>query len=177
MFPSKTYAQRRNELKKKLENGVIVMLGNEESPMNYRDNAYHFRQDSSFLYYFGLNDPGLTAVIDIDSGSEVVYGYDFTMDDVVWMGSQESLAARAEKCGVNKTAPSEPAYRPCHCPRSKITLAGTRRGRQCRGAATCQPQKTRQIPAAKPGTRRTDHTSWHVRLPAYFAAPISTGKT
>ena len=107
MFPAKTYAQRRNELKKKVETGVILLLGNEESPMNYRDNAYHFRQDSSFLYYFGLNDPGLTAVIDIDSGSEVVYGYDFTMDDVVWMGPQESLAARAEKCGVKITAPSE----------------------------------------------------------------------
>ncbi len=107
MFDINTYIQRREELKKKVESGVILFLGNDESPMNYKDNYYHFRQDSSFLYYFGLNEPGLAAVIDIDSGKEVIYGYDFTVDDVIWMGPQESLSARAEKCGVSETASSE----------------------------------------------------------------------
>jgi Xaa-Pro aminopeptidase len=107
MFSTNTYVQRRNELKRKIKSGVILFLGNDESPMNYKDNTYHFRQDSSFLYYFGLNDPGMTAVIDVESGTEMIYGYDFTIDDVVWMGPQESLAARAEKCGVEETAPQE----------------------------------------------------------------------
>ncbi|MBS3946376.1 MAG: aminopeptidase P N-terminal domain-containing protein, partial [Melioribacter sp.] len=66
MFNAKTYIQRRSELKKKIKNGIILLLGNNEAPMNYTDNTYHFRQDSTFLYYFGLDRAELAAVIDVD---------------------------------------------------------------------------------------------------------------
>ena len=66
---------------------VILFLGNEESSMNYTDNTYHFRQDSSFLYYFGIDFPSLAAIIDVDSQRQIVFGNDFTIDDIVWMGA------------------------------------------------------------------------------------------
>ena len=66
MFQKKTYAERRKVLKEKVGKGLILLFGNEESPMNYTDNTYHFRQDSTFLYYFGIQRPGLAALIDID---------------------------------------------------------------------------------------------------------------
>ncbi len=68
--------------------------------MNYADNTYHFRQNSTFLYYFGIPHPGLLAMIDIDNDSEIIFGNDYTIDDIVWMGPQPSIAERAEKCGV-----------------------------------------------------------------------------
>ena len=64
-------------------NGVILILGNEESPMNYPANAFHFRQDSSFLYFFGLDHPGLAGVIDIDSGDEILFGNDADIEDII----------------------------------------------------------------------------------------------
>ncbi len=74
MFSKETYTSRRNVLKSKLDSGLILILGNDESPMNYKDNGYHFRQDSSFSYYFGLNRAGLTAVMDVDTGVDSIYG-------------------------------------------------------------------------------------------------------
>ena len=67
MFDKETYIQRRKVLNEKIGTGLILLLGNEESPMNYADNGYHFRQDSSFLYYFGIDFPGLVGVLDVDS--------------------------------------------------------------------------------------------------------------
>jgi len=103
MFSSKIYKQRRNELKKKIEKGLILFLGNDESPMNYADNAYKFRQDSTFLYYFGIDEPNFAAVIDIDENKEMIFGNDFTIDEIVWMGPQKTVKQKAAKCGINLT--------------------------------------------------------------------------
>ncbi|WP_346855745.1 aminopeptidase P family protein [uncultured Draconibacterium sp.] len=101
MFQKSTYIARRNELKQKIGKGLILLFGNDESSMNYADNTYHFRQDSTFLYYFGIQHPGLAAVIDIDNDMEVIFGNDYTIDDIVWMGPQPTIQERAESCGVS----------------------------------------------------------------------------
>jgi Xaa-Pro aminopeptidase len=106
MFAAKTYCERRNRLKKQIKSGLILLLGNEESPMNYPDNAYHFRQDSTFLYFFGLDSPGLAGVIDIDENREIILGNELTIDDIVWMGAQPSLAEKSRQVGVTDTAPA-----------------------------------------------------------------------
>jgi Xaa-Pro aminopeptidase len=100
MFQQKTYTERRRVLKKKVGKGVILLFGNEESPMNYTDNPYHFRQDSTFLYYFGIQRPGLMALIDIDNDREIIFGDEYTIEDAVWMGPQPTIVEQAEKCGV-----------------------------------------------------------------------------
>jgi len=107
MFNKDVYIERRKRLKEDLKSGLILFLGNEESPMNYADNIYPFRQDSSFLYFWGLDSPGLAGVIDIDENEEIVYGYDFTVDDIVWMEPQETLAEKAKKTGALYSEPLE----------------------------------------------------------------------
>ena len=106
MFSKETYINRRNKLKREAGKGILLFLGNNESPMNYADNTYHFRQDSSFLYFFGLKHPGLAAVLDCESGEETLYGDNFTIDDIVWMGKQPTISERASTCGIVKTAPA-----------------------------------------------------------------------
>lgn len=103
MFESKIYIRRRELLKKKLNKGLLLFPGNGESPMNYPANTFHFRQDSSFLYFFGLDTPGLVAVIDIENDEEIIYGDDIGIDDIIWMGEQPLLNDRAEKAGIKKT--------------------------------------------------------------------------
>ncbi len=105
MFDKNTYIVRRNRLKSKGLKGVGLLLGNGESPMNCLDNTYHFRQDSSFLYFFGLDFPGLAGVIDFESGDEYIFGDDVEIDDIIWMGPQVSLKDNAAKVGITKTAP------------------------------------------------------------------------
>ncbi len=107
MFHRSTYSTRREELRKNISSGIILLLGNEESPMNYADNGYHFRQDSSFSYYFGLNQAGLTGILDVDSGEDCIYGNDLTIEDIVWMGVQPTIKERAAEVGVNRTADVE----------------------------------------------------------------------
>lgn len=107
MFSKEIYLQRRNKLKEDVKSGVLVFIGNDECGMNYRDNTYHFRQDSTFLYFFGLNHPGLTAIIDIDENREIVFGDELTIDDIVWMGKQPTLKEMATMAGVNETRPSK----------------------------------------------------------------------
>ena len=104
MFNAKIYCQRRDRLKEQIESGVVLLLGNEESPMNYLGNPYHFRQDSSFLYFFGLDSPGLAAVIDVEEKKDLIFGNDVTLEDIIWMGSQPLLKERALKVGVKETA-------------------------------------------------------------------------
>lgn len=106
MFSTSTYIQRRRELAAKVGSGIVLLLGNDESPMNYADNAYHFRQDSTFLYYFGIDFPGLAALINIDSGQEILFGDDYTIDDIVWMGPQPTMVERASEAGISKVLPS-----------------------------------------------------------------------
>ena len=88
MFSANTYRERREHLKKRMDKGLLLFLGNHESPMNYADNTYHFRQDSSFLYFWALDVAGLAAIIDLESGEETIFGKDLTVDDIVRMGPQ-----------------------------------------------------------------------------------------
>lgn len=110
MFSSNTYAQRQQELLKKVKSGIILLPGNEESPMNYTDNTYHFRQDSTFLYYFGLSRPGLVALLDAATGKIAIYGDDFIVEDFVWMGKQPSIHELAALCGVEHTGSINDLY-------------------------------------------------------------------
>ena len=105
MFETSVYKNRRARLKEKVKSGLVLILGNGEALANYTDNTYKFRQDSSFLYFFGLNQPGFAGVIDIDSGDEYLFGNDVDMDDIIWMGPQPSVKDMAARVGVSKTAP------------------------------------------------------------------------
>ena len=105
MFSKETYRRRRDELQSRIEGGLLLFFGNGESPMNYADNCFPFRQDSSFLYYFGLNQPDLAAVIDVDENVAVIFGDELTIDHIVWMGDLPTIAERAERVGVNDTRP------------------------------------------------------------------------
>jgi len=106
MFEKSIYSNRRNKLKDKIQQGIGLFMGNEESPMNYLGNTYHFRQDSSFLYFFGLDFPGLAGAIDFDTGEEYIFGDDVDIDDIIWMGPQVSIQENAEKAGVKNSAPT-----------------------------------------------------------------------
>jgi len=105
MFESKIYSERRLRLRKKFRSGIILIMGNNESPMNYPANTYHFRQDSSFLYFFGLDLPGLVGVIDIEDGKDCIYGNNVDIDDIIWMGPQPTINDLALKAGVLCTHP------------------------------------------------------------------------
>ncbi|MDE6801419.1 MAG: aminopeptidase P family protein [Muribaculaceae bacterium] len=107
MFSKDTYIQRRQELKKRVGHGLILLLGNDYVGRNYADNEYPFRQDSSFLYYFGLPYEGLNAIIDIDNDTEIVFGDELTIDHIVWMGQQPTLHEKASLVGVKSTRPSK----------------------------------------------------------------------
>lgn len=106
MFSKETYKDRREALKKSVGSGVLLFLGNEEVGMNYADNTYRFRQDSTFLYFFGLDYAGLAAVIDIDNDKEIIFGNELTIDDIVWMGTQPTLKEKAFSVGITETLPS-----------------------------------------------------------------------
>jgi Xaa-Pro aminopeptidase len=102
-FPKETYLERRNQLKKKMGSGVLLFLGNEESSSNFKDNWYPFRQDSSFLYFFGLNMPGLAAVLDIDQDQEIIFGDNLTTVEVIWQGAHPPLSELAKAVGIEIT--------------------------------------------------------------------------
>ena len=133
MFNKEIYIKRREKLMEQVGSGFIVLLGNEESSMNYKDNLYPFRQDSTFLYFFGIDRPGIMATIDIDNNLATLYGDDSTVVQMVWTGYQEPLESLAAKTGISlvkgkkefdtfsKNALSEkrdihflPPYRPDH---------------------------------------------------------------
>ena len=106
MFSKETYIRRRQELKRLVGEGVVILFGNNESPYNYPANAYApMRQDSSFLYYFGQHRDGLVGVIDIDNDQEWLFGDDIDVEDIVWMGFTPSVADLAAEVGISKTAP------------------------------------------------------------------------
>ena len=106
MFDPKVYRNRRSALRKKVESGILIFPGNEESPMNYPANTFHYRQDSSFLYFFGIDSPGMFGICDMDSGEDTLYGDDFGIDDIIWMGAQESMKSRGEKIGIKSVKPT-----------------------------------------------------------------------
>lgn len=105
LFSKETYTDRRERLRRLVNNGLIVLFGNNDSPMNYPANAYKFRQDSSFLYFFGQHRDGLVGVIDAESGEEILYGDEIDIDDIVWYGSVHSVKAMAEESGMDKALP------------------------------------------------------------------------
>ena len=105
MFESTTYINRREALRKKVKSGLILILGNNEAPANYPDNCYHFRQDSSFLYFFGQSHPGYAGVLDVEAGEDIFFGNDVDIDDIIWMGPQPSIKDLAAQVGVQKSMP------------------------------------------------------------------------
>ncbi|MEI2272175.1 Xaa-Pro aminopeptidase [Sphingobacterium sp. ML3W] len=110
MFKKEIYTTRRNELISKFSSGKILFLGNIENPINFEHNTYPFRQDSSFLYYIGIKAPRLAAVIDIDLGETLLFGDEMTIDDIVWMGQQQTLAEKAALSGINKLHPFDQLF-------------------------------------------------------------------
>lgn len=115
MFDKQTYVNRRARLRSLVDDGIIIIFGNNESPCNYPSNGYYpFRQDSSFLYYFGLNRDGLVGVIDIDNNSETVFGNDIDIEDIVWYGSVDSVHDLAAQVGVEHTAPMRALKNTCN---------------------------------------------------------------
>ena len=100
MFDKEIYIKRRKRLKEQVGNGLILLLGSEESSMNYKDNLYPFRQDSTFLYFFGIDQPALTALIDIDNDKEILFGDDLTTEQMVWTGYKEPLQSIADRVGI-----------------------------------------------------------------------------
>jgi len=106
MFSADLYTHRRQCLTADVRSGLILLLGNRQSPINTPDNCHFFRQDSSFLYFWGIDLPNLAAVIDVEAGTETVFGDDMSLDDVVWSGPQPSLLERCRGIGVDRSAPS-----------------------------------------------------------------------
>ena len=105
LFNKETYIQRRNRLKTQVRDGIIVLFGNNFSPVNYPNNAYKFRQDSSFLYFYGQHRDGLVGVIDLENNKEYLIGNDIDIEDIVWCGAVDSVAELAAECGVANSAP------------------------------------------------------------------------
>ena len=97
--------ERRRLLKERIGSGIILLMGNNDSPANYPSNVYRFRQDSSFLYFYGQHREGLAGIIDVDNNQEYLVGDDIDIDDIVWFGSVNSVADMAAECGVARTLP------------------------------------------------------------------------
>ena len=107
MFEKEVYIARRKALLERLagEKGVAVFLGNVDAPAQYKDNCYKWRQDSNWLYFFGIDEPRFAATIDLESGEETIYADDFSIDDIIWTGPMPSVKSQAEAVGVCRTAP------------------------------------------------------------------------
>jgi Xaa-Pro aminopeptidase len=105
MFKSETYSGRRNRLHKIMKSGIGLFIGNNDAAMNYIANPYHFRQDSDFLYFFGLDLQGFAGIMDFDNGEDYIFGNDVDMDDIIWMGPQQTVKELAAKCGILNTSP------------------------------------------------------------------------
>lgn len=103
MFPSAVYTERRNRLRCEIKSGIVLLLGNQEVAFNYPGNTYYFRQDSSFLYFFGLDLPDLAAIIDVDSNTDYIFGNDIDIEDVIWMGELPTLKDNALKVGITQS--------------------------------------------------------------------------
>ncbi len=107
MISRASYISRRRELMQRVDDGVIVLLGNELTPFNYKNNAYPFRQDSTFRYYFGANKPSLAGVIDVEQGVSTLFGDNLTLDDIIWSGSHPSVEDMAAEFGVEQSGSME----------------------------------------------------------------------
>ncbi len=103
-FTAQTYTARRKQLIENVTSGLVLLQGNEEVGRNYKANIYEFRQDSTFLYYFGLDQPNLVGILDVDAGEAHLFGNDIGLDDIIWTGQQPSIKELGEKVGVKQTA-------------------------------------------------------------------------
>ena len=104
MFNPEIYTERRNALRKLIPTGIILLPGNTEAAYNYAANTYTFRQDSNFSYFFGLGNPDFVGIMDVDNGTDYIFGNDFEIDDIIWMGPQPKVIDLAAKVGVKNTA-------------------------------------------------------------------------
>ncbi len=114
MFKKDIYTNRRNELFSKFSSGKILLLGNIENPINFEHNTYPFRQDSSFLYYIGIKSLRLAAILDIDLNETILFGDEMTIDDIVWMGQQQTIAEKATLSGIDKLLPFDQVFEYLH---------------------------------------------------------------
>lgn len=105
MFEKEVYVKRREELRKRVKSGLILMLGNTDTAFNYPANPYSFRQDSNFLYFFGIKKQDFSAVMDIEAGEDHIYADDFDLDGIIWMGKMQSVKEQSERVGVSKSFP------------------------------------------------------------------------
>lgn len=105
MFAKETYMQRRALLKKTVGSGLLLFLGNDDMGLNYEDNAFRYRQDSTFLYYFGISQAGLAAIIDIDEDKEIIFGDEMSIDFIVWAGILPTIQEKAAEVGIADTRP------------------------------------------------------------------------
>ena len=107
MFDKEIYIRRRKALLEKLkgEKGIALFIGNVDSPAQYLDNGYKWRQDSNWLYFFGLDEPRFAATLDLETGEETIYADDFELDDIIWMGPMPSVKEQAARTGISRTAP------------------------------------------------------------------------
>ena len=106
MFSKETYLNRRAALKRLLPSGLLLFTGNDEAASNYAGNPYPYRQDSTFLYFFGLPYAGLSAVIDLDDDREIIFGDEQTIDDIIWMGVQPTLREKCASAGISELMPA-----------------------------------------------------------------------
>lgn len=156
MFRKETYVRRRSELRKRIEGGLVLLPGNGESPANYPSNQFRFRQDSTFLYFFGLNRPDYVGLMDIDSGEETLYGDDYTIDDIIWMGPQPTLdeqarrsaSARRYRCRNSASGSKRPSPRGARS--ISCLLTGAKRRCRSPGCSVSRPS----------GFRFTPRSSW-----------------
>ena len=108
LFDPGVYRRRRQELMARVDSGLLLFVGNQPCPINYPANQYPFRQDSSFLYYWGIDEPGLAAILDLDTGKEVLFGTDPCVQDLVWTGPRPGLNENAGRVGVQQSgSPAE----------------------------------------------------------------------
>ena len=137
MFPAATYTDRRTRLAAQFTNGILLFLGNDDSPMNYADNTFHFRQDSSFLYYIGVDQPGWAAVIDVEDGSTTAFANDIDLDAIVWTGVLPSVADLAGRAGITRTKPSAAL--------ADVLAKATSQGRAVRFLPPYRPENTLKL--------------------------------
>ncbi|MCK5847012.1 MAG: aminopeptidase P N-terminal domain-containing protein [Bacteroidales bacterium] len=110
MFNKQVYTDRRARLHKSMDKGIVLILGNNEAPMNYPDNTYHYRQDSTFLYFFGIDHAGFAGVLDLDANKDIIFSNDVSMGDIIWMGPQPAVKDQAAEVGVTETKPFDSLF-------------------------------------------------------------------
>ena len=147
-FAKETYIKRRAELKKRVGSGLLVFIGNEEVGMNYRDNGYAFRQDSTVLYYFASDYAGMCALIDIDNDRDIIFADELTIDDIVWMGDMPTKREMSALAGVADVRPRK-EFEP-------YVTAALKNGQKTASAVGAAAKNTDRLAASKPAVPRPD---------------------